>query len=245
MLRDARRVFERELSRPAQLQLAGGGRAHARRGAPPRVPRHRARHLRASPHARHARKAIPHRAHAVDQTTWGALVQLQPAGSPTIGPTRAIAGILADQDSFDAQLVEATNRPALGQALGTPGPTAFARNVAELPAAYDIVTPTGTIAAQFVDFVPQPRYEVGSHVVGHRPLVQSQTAQGTNPGSSGSPVVSRDGQTLFGMHIAGKAEIDAQSYFIAISYMIPAWDLFTPLYYANAGSTETWSLVSP
>ena len=180
-----------------------------------------------------------------DKTTWGADVQVQTTAGPVIGPTRAVAGPLAETGSFDAQLVEATNRPALRTALGPVVPARFARGVAELPATYDIHTPSGMISAAFVDFRPDPIYEVGDHRIGHRMLVQSQPEEGTNPGTSGSPVISKDGQLLLGMHVAGKAELDSQRHFIAMSYMIPAWDLLDPRNYANVSRQERWTLVTP
>jgi hypothetical protein len=180
-----------------------------------------------------------------DETTWGARVQVQTDNTPTIGPTRAVAGPLGASNSFDAQLVEATNRQALRAALGVLVPTQYARGVAELPATYVIHTPSGTIGAAFVDFPPAPVYDVGGHPIGHRTLVQSQPDDGTNAGTSGSPVISRDGRTLLGMHVAGKAEIDPQGHFITLSYMIPAWELLKPANYANAGNHETWTLVTP
>jgi hypothetical protein len=180
-----------------------------------------------------------------DETTWGAQVQVQTAATSTIGPTRAIAGSLGAADSFDAQLVEATNREALRSALGSPVPVQYARGVAELPARYDIHTPSGTIEAAFVDFPPEPGYDVGGHRIGHRTIVQSQPEEGTNAGTSGSPVISKDGRTLLGMHVAGKAEMDPQGHFIAVSYMIPAWELLNPANYANASNQETWALVTP
>jgi hypothetical protein len=181
-----------------------------------------------------------------DETTWGADVHVESATSPTvIGPTRAIAGPLGDEDSFDAQLVEAADRTALRGALGPQPPTRYARDASEIPSRYDILAPAGAIEAAFVDFLPRPRYVVGGHDVGHRALIQSQPRDGTNAGTSGSPVVSKDGRTLLGMHIAGKSGLDPQGHFVAISYMIPAWQLFDPSNYANVSDQETWTLVTP
>ncbi len=181
-----------------------------------------------------------------DQTTWGALVHVDSAASSTIvGPTRAIAGRLASGDSFDAQLVEATNAEALRQALGVPVPTSYARGVTDLPATYDIITPGGAISAAFVDFVPRPHYEVDGRDIGHRTLVHSQPVEGTNPGTSGSPVVSKDRHMLVGMHVAAWAGLDPQGHYIAVSYMIPAWELLNPANYGNASNGERWTLVTP
>jgi hypothetical protein len=182
-------------------------------------------------------------------TTWGAQVQVQTAENPTIGPTRAIAGTLDKADSFDAQLVEATAQPtgvaALRAALGPTVPIRIAGRVTDLPATYDIHTPTGVIGAAFVDFPLLATYKVGDHTIRHGAIVQSQPTKATQPGSSGSPVISKDGSTLLGMHIAGKAERDPQKREVAISYMIPAWELVNPRNYRNAGNQETWTLVAP
>ena len=49
-------------------------------------------------------------------------------------------------------------------------------------------------------------------------------------GDSGSPVISQDGTTLLGMHIAGAAP-DA-------AFMLPAHQLFVGLNYGHAGDLE-------
>lgn len=70
-------------------------------------------------------------------------------------------------------------------------------------------------------------YDVGSSLskvsVWHRRIVRwtCVTSQ-TFAGDSGSPVVSEDGVTLLGMHIAG-----GDGY----AYMIPASDLLNPAFY--------------
>ena len=53
----------------------------------------------------------------------------------------------------------------------------------------------------------------------------------------------RDGRTLLGMHIAGWAGLDPHGHFLAISYMIPAWQLFSARNYGNTSSDEVWTLV--
>jgi hypothetical protein len=178
-----------------------------------------------------------------DQTTWGADVHVDAVSDPRIiGPTRALAGALATRDSFDAQLVEATNREALRDALLAPRVVNYARSAASFPGTYEIVTLTTTIPATFVDFI-DARYDVNGHDVGHPNLIQSQPDTGTNPGDSGSPIVSRDGRTLLGMHVAGWAGLDPHDHFLAISYMIPAWQLFSAGNYANTSPDEVWTLV--
>ena len=167
-----------------------------------------------------------------DEPTWGAVVRVGSlSDSMVLGQTLSIAGDLGPSDSFDAQLFEVTNVAGLQQALPLPEVTGYARTAAELPTNYDIVTSRGRINATFVDFVDEGGYEVSGRDIRHRRLVQSHPETGTDAGDSGSPVISKDGRLLLGMHVAGLADLDRQGYYLTISYMIPAWDLLNPANY--------------
>ncbi|MEO0651740.1 MAG: hypothetical protein AAFZ65_13775 [Planctomycetota bacterium] len=148
-----------------------------------------------------------------------------PEGAPFAVSTRK-AGSLIDAstgDSFDAALARVDGGPEPLEALrkAVPEqPTARARLRWQIPPRYVVWTARGTLAAERLGFLEGANALVayktpgGELVTSHRELVESLVD--TEPGDSGSPVVSEDGTKLLGMHIAGIGRR---------ALMIPAYDL--------------------
>ena len=163
-----------------------------------------------------------------------------PAGA-VVGATRRIEGLLreaANGPSFDAQLLEVTNVEAVRVALAGFGASRVDHD--EIPPhRFVILTPRGPIGATFSAVVRnRPVYTVGTRLIQHEVLFESEADQATGEGASGSPVVTEDGNVLLGMHVAGTGEQQPP-----LAYMIPAAKLFDPEQYTGVPGEETWTLV--
>lgn len=179
-----------------------------------------------------------------NSTSWGASVRVD--GGNIIGLTRAIAGILqeAPSRSFDAQLFEVTDLLALRDGTDGTWCMRYATSIDDMPAEYQILTPHGILSARFVESIPRgrPLYRIGNIWIAHDvQLIRSQPKQATKEGDSGSPVVTKDGEMLLGMHVAGINEIDENGVHTVAAYMIPVWHLLDPANYSGVGS-EKWKL---
>lgn len=152
-----------------------------------------------------------------------------------VARVRSLRGKLTNGRSFDAQLAEVENRAELRRALQGLSVSSFAVRRNQFPRSYVIRAPGVNITASKIDFVPNWEivYETPTgnllHV-SHTLLVESLVALGaTKGGYSGSPVVTRDGKMLLGMHIAGG---DTRA------FMIPAWQLFDVTKYDGIVNSE-------
>jgi hypothetical protein len=181
------------------------------------------------------------------EPTWGASVTVEAAGAQTyLGKTRAIAGTLqeAPAPSFDAQLLEVTSLDALRFALDGIQLSSYTAGYLDLPHRFSIHTPRGEVGASFFGFrYDSPLYtlrQIG--YISHTMLIVSVPDTPTEPGDSGSPVVSQkqDG-VLVGMHIAGVDNGEGNRF----AYMIPAWQLFDPANYNGAANSEKWTILNP
>lgn len=181
------------------------------------------------------------------EPTWGASVTVSAAAAPTfLGKTRAIAGTLqeAPAPSFDAQLLEVTSLDALRLALDGIRLSNYAVGYQDVPHRFSILTPRGDVEASLIDF----KYDWATYTlrqigyISHTMLIMSAPDTPTQPGDSGSPVVSQaqDGM-LVGMHIAGVDNGEGNRF----AYMIPAWQLFDPENYNGAANSEEWTIFSP
>lgn len=98
----------------------------------------------------------------------------------------------------------------------------------------------------------EPEYLGGKQAAGNKvstpahdvALIRSQPQPATAPGDSGSPIVTRDGQTLLGMHVSGIDGVDDSGAYTVAAYMIPAWELLDPVNYTGVGR-EQWTLMKP
>ena len=163
-----------------------------------------------------------------------------PAGT-VVGATRRIEGLLreaADGPSFDAQLLEVTDVEAVRVALAGFGASTVDHD--EIPPhRFVILTPRGPVGAAFSAVVRnRPVYTVGTRLIQHEILIESEADRATGEGASGSPVVSEDGNVLLGMHVAGTGAQQPP-----LAYMIPAAKLFDPGQYTGVPGEETWTLV--
>jgi hypothetical protein len=172
----------------------------------------------------------------------GSRVRVSSPGGRQLGLTLGLYGQLADQPavSLDAQLAEVTSVTALRRALRGLTLSGYAVRWSELPDTYYIRCPGEPIYAEKVRRVTHETLDYercGIHYVLHSELIESLVAPGaTQPGYSGSPVVSEPGQLLLGMHIAGGGDT---------AYMIPAWDLFKPENYHGMAPSDRIMLGNP
>jgi hypothetical protein len=162
-----------------------------------------------------------------------------PAGA-VVGTTTRIEGLLREASkgrSFDAQLLEVTDKVALRVALAGLGVSTVGRDSVP-PNRFVILTPEGRISATFSVVVrDRPIYTVGTRQIQHEILFESEPDEATGEGSSGSPVVTEDGSVLLGMHVAGNGADQPP-----LAYMIPAEKLFDPEQYTGLPGAETWAL---
>lgn len=131
--------------------------------------------------------------------------------SPTRPILRSAGEILQASAGAGLRILVPDNHPALGVARG-PLQATYSRNITrETPLNYRVA---GGLTAY----------------VSHRLLIELQILSGnpTLDGDSGSAVVTPapDGFTLAGMHIAGNSDL-------GLSFMLPAWQLFDPLFYQS------------
>lgn len=181
-----------------------------------------------------------------NSSSWGASVRIN--GGGVVGVTRAVAGALqeAPDRSFDAQLFEVTDRQTLRDAMAGQRCTRYATSIDDIPPEYEILTPNGTRRARFVECVGRgrPVYRIGDVWIAHDvSLIRNQPEPATEAGDSGSPVLTKDGGTLLGMHVSGINEIDSRGVYVVAAYMIPAWELLDPANYSGVGN-ETWTLIT-
>lgn len=182
------------------------------------------------------------------------------ADGTTLASTSSTRGTLrpGPNTSFDAQLTEAVSLDRARHALGGISIEGAALTPDELPVGDVawVVTPRGPIKIRIRErsFL-KPPIGYGTRDLAdvvHDELIASQ-CEGplvTEPGDSGSPVLSRrDGGRLLGMHIAGdpppKKEAGDPQPKKTWCYAIPAWQLLSPRGYLYASNAETWRLVSP
>lgn len=153
-------------------------------------------------------------------------------GKRFIGKLSKHCGYIRDKTlhSFDAALAEVDEESALKDAMPKPRPSEILREkeINKIPDDYDIWTSSNGIIPARKDLVWEGTdiaipYEDSSGLenltIWHRIIISSFA--NTAPGDSGSPVVTKDGETLLGMHIAGGG---------GMAFMIPAFELF------NAGN---------
>ena len=179
------------------------------------------------------------------QSVLGASVVLSSSGRP-VGESIDIKGRLIEAPdlSHDAQVVIVTDLAALRDALGDVNLTDWARSESDVPDEYEVVVPGRRIRARFRGFVQTSidykRPDARSVI--HESLILSQLTTGSQPGQSGSPLVSRDGSgLLIGMHIAGKVD-DKHG---PLGLAIPAWHLMDPDRYGVPLGTERWGPFNP
>jgi hypothetical protein len=173
-----------------------------------------------------------------DRKTSGASVGVGQQARP-LGVTRGVMGPLKDKELFslDAQLAEVTDFSALREALGGHRLARLAEPGTLLPSTCYILTSHGPVKVRESKIVlNMPLEYSGYRFIYHDELVKSEFVSGkTDKGDSGAPVVSNEnGGMLLGMHIAGDG---------STAYAIPAWDLFTPVLFRGAVSSESWSLL--
>lgn len=132
--------------------------------------------------------------------------------------------------SFDAALAEVDDKSALRDAMPKPRPSEILREeeIKKIPDDYDIWTSSnGIIPARYdhvwggedISIPYNDSSGLANLTIRHKTIITSFA--NTAPGDSGSPVVTKDRETLLGMHIAGG---DGRA------FMIPAFELF------NAGN---------
>ena len=179
------------------------------------------------------------------QSVLGASVVLSSSGRP-VGESIDIKGRLieAPELSHDAQVVIVTDLAALRDALGDVNLADWARSESDVPDEYEVVVPGRRIRARFRGFVQTSidykRPDARSVI--HESLILSQLTTGSQPGHSGSPLVSRDGSgLLIGMHIAGKVD-DKHG---PLGLAVPAWHLMDPDRYGVPLGTERWGPFNP
>lgn len=132
---------------------------------------------------------------------------------------RSVAEVLQASTGAGLQILVPDNLPKLGGVARGPLPAGYSRNITkDTPLVYRVA---GGLTA----------------FVAHSLVIELQVKLGnrTLDGDSGSAVVTpaADGFTLAGMHIAGNSDT-------GLSFMLPAWQLFDPLFYQSIadGSIE-------
>lgn len=137
----------------------------------------------------------------------------------------------------DVALARITRLQEINEAMVFPKPEEYAHFLEDIEShpVYDIWTARGRKPAVFQKHLTrntplenrQIIYEPFHHPSYFKNIIVSRTTgQHTVGGDSGSPVISRDGKVLLGMHIAGNTSS-------SLSYMIPAFELFRADYYNN------------
>lgn len=147
--------------------------------------------------------------------------------------------------SFDAAIARVTDPVAIRRLLPPVTPTSYALNAHGVAGEAEIHVPEeDPVEVHSPRFLYGDRlsipYEAGTPLsriqVWHRQIVEwSFRGRSTRPGHSGSPVLSKDGERLLGMHIAGSGDH---------AYMIPAWDLLEAGNYYGLSRSRPMSLAS-
>jgi len=166
-----------------------------------------------------------------------------PGSNAVLAAVSDFAGLLrpAEQGlSFDAALATVSDEATLFGMLGSTLPSTAASSASDIPPSYLISTSHGllsaTKAATWLASDQVLRYSIpggGVVRVQHSVLVESDAE--TQPGDSGSPVISADGTKLLGMNIWGGQ---------GISFMIPAYSLLATENYSGLPAGGFLSLVS-
>lgn len=161
------------------------------------------------------------------------------SGSRQAAKTSIIKGPLIGKPgrySHDAQLAEVTNSQHLGNAISDISLNGWAKTRFDIQPGQTvyIIRPRSPnrVKAQLVRFKKDFQIKYGGvGPVTHRLLLEIQADSETKAGDSGSPIVSSDGKTLIGMHIAGRDKT---------SLAIPAWELMAPHRYSKGRRHEIW-----